>query len=64
MEVLSIGIKDDSKLEDVNDQIDKFIKENTNPDNKEKIYDIYSLFISERQYYKRKEKLDKLNKIS
>ena len=64
MEILSIGIKDDSKQEEVNDKIDKFIKENTNQDNEEKLYDIFSLFISEFQYYKRKEKLNKLNKFS
>ena len=60
-EILSIGIKDDTKKEEVNDQIDKFIKENTNQDNEEKLYDILFLFISEFQYYKRKEKLNKLN---
>ena len=60
MDILSIGIKDDKKQEEVNDKIEKFIKENNQNNNEEKLYDILSLFILECQYYKKKENYDKL----
>ena len=60
IDMCSIGIKDDSKKEEVNDKIEKFIKENIKNADEEKLYNILSLFILECQYYKKKEKFDKL----
>ena len=60
MEILSVGIKDNNKQEEVNDKIEKFIKENNQNINEEKLYDILHLFILECQYYKKKENYDKL----
>ena len=60
MEMCSIGIKDDKKQEEVNDKIEKFIQENCENGNEEKMYDILSLFILQCQYYKKQEQLNKL----
>ena len=56
MEICSAGIEG-TKQEEVNDIIENFIKENSNNENKEKIYDIPLLFILECQYYKMQKKL-------
>ena len=56
MEICSAGIEG-TKQEEVNDIIENFIKENSNNENKEKIYDISLLFILECQYYKMQKKL-------
>ena len=61
MEICSIGIKDDTKQKEVNDKIEQFIKENKKTDNEEKLYDIMQLFILECQYFKKQEKLNRLN---
>ena len=60
MEIVSNGVKDDSQQEEVNEKIEKFIKENTKNDNEEKLYNIFKLFILECQYYKKQELLKKL----
>ena len=56
MEICSAGIKDTDQ-DEVNEKIEKFIKENSNENNKEKFYDITQLFISECQYYKMQKSL-------
>ena len=60
IDICSVGIKDDSKQEEINDKIENFIKENSSNLSVEKLYNILSLFILECQYYKKKEMLDKL----
>ena len=59
MEIVSNGVKD-SQQEEVNEKIEKFIKENTKNDNEEQLYNIFKLFILEDQYYKKQELLKKL----
>ena len=59
MEIVSNGVKD-SQQEEVNEKIEKFIKENTKNDNEEQLYNIFKLFILEGQYYKKQELLKKL----
>ena len=56
MEICTAGIKDIDQ-DEVNEKIEKFIKENSNENNKEKFYDITQLFISECQYYKMQKSL-------
>ena len=63
MNIFSNGIKDDSKKEEVNEQIGKFIKENSVDNNNsfnENLYNIYSLFILECQFNKKEKELNNL----
>ena len=61
IEIISGGIKDDSKSEEINKKIEIFLKENCKNDNdKEKMYNIYSLYNLECQFYKKQEELKKL----
>ena len=60
MELCSIGVRDNSKLEEMNDKIIQFINENCVNGNEGQMYDIYQLFILECQYYKKQEQLNKL----
>ena len=56
-------LKDDSKKEEVNEQIGKFIKENSVDNNNsfnENLYNIYSLFILECQFNKKEKELNNL----
>ena len=59
-ELNTIVINDDSKMEEINEKIENFIKENIKDGNEERLYNILSLFILEIQYNKKKEKLNKL----
>ena len=60
MELCSIGVRDNSKQEEMNDKIEQFVKDNCVNGNEEKMCDIYQLFIFECQYYKKQEQLSKL----
>jgi serine/threonine protein kinase len=60
MKIVSIGAKDGSKQEEVNEKIVQFIKDNIKNNNEEKLFDIMKLFILECQYYKKQEMLNKL----
>ena len=60
IELCSIGVRDNSKQEEMNDKIEQFIKDNCVNGNEEQMYSIYKLFIFECQYYKRQEQLSKL----
>ena len=60
-ELMSNGIEDDTKQEEVYEKVEKFIKENCSDNNEEKMYDILSLYFLECQYKKKKEQLNKLN---
>ena len=63
MNIFSNGIKDDSKKEEVNEQIDKFIKENSVDNNNsfnQNLYNIYSLFILECQLNKKEKELNNI----
>ena len=60
MKIVTIGAKDGSKQEEVNEKIVQFIKDNIKNNNEEKLFDIMKLFILECQYYKKQEMLNKL----
>ena len=60
-DLMSSGIEDDSKQEEINEKVEQFIKGNCTDNNEEKMYDILSLFILECQYKKKQEQLNKLN---
>ena len=60
MELCSIGVRDNSKQEEMNDKIIQFITDNCVNGNEGQMYDIYQLFILECQYYKKQEQLSKL----
>jgi len=59
--IISIGIKDNTKSEEINTKIEIFIKDNF-PENmdKEKMYNIFRFFILQTQYYKKQQDLNKL----
>ena len=50
-EICSTGIEGKNQ-EEVTEKIEKFIKENSNNNNKDKFYDVMKLFLLECQYYK------------
>ena len=60
MELCSIGVRDISKQEEMNDKIMQFINDNCVKGNEGQMYDILQLFILECQYYKKQEQLSKL----
>ena len=61
MEICSIGIKDENIQEEVNEKIDKFIKDNRSDNiSDEKLYDIYQLFILQCQCYIKEKQLNNL----
>ena len=62
LEIYSVGIKDESKQAEVNEKIENFIKENKfeNKSDDEKLYNIFSLFILECQYYKKEKELNNM----
>ena len=56
IDICSAGVTEEN-TEEINSKIEKFIKENSNDNNREKFYDIFLLFISECQYYKMQKSL-------
>jgi NIMA (never in mitosis gene a)-related kinase len=61
MDICSKGIKDEKKQEEVNEKIDKFIKDNRSDNiSDEKLYDIYQLFILQCQCYIKEKQLNNL----
>ena len=57
MKIINDGINDVRNYNKVVNKIYKFIEDNNKSFSEEKLYDIFSLFILESEYYKKQTKL-------